>query len=271
MEKIAMQRLIVYVGSVCNLRCRLCHEYIPYIKNPPYYAPETIKKSLYEYFQIVSHVNMITLTGGEPLLSNTTAELVEFLAQFSDCYGKLEIMTNGSLLPPARLLQACQSNPKTLLFINHYGKLSPRADQLAGLCDAHGIKRQIRIYHGKDAHCGGWFDLGVLSGERLADPNAIKERFRHCQTGNNKKLGLSFGLFGHKLYACSVAGIVARLGLLDSEDGYLDLADGTTSYLQKANRIEELRQRDSTPACAICWGNDDRIVKKRYVPAEQLP
>lgn len=266
-----MSRMIVYVGSMCNLRCRLCQEYIPYLRKTSQYAPELIKKSLYEYFQLVNHVSMITLSGGEPLLMENTAILVEFLTQFKDRYDKLEIMTNGSLLPSECLMKACQNNEKSLLFINHYGVLSPRVEELGTLCEARGIKKQIRIYYGENAHCGGWFDLGLLSSERLPNDEALRDRFSHCQTGNNKKLGLSFGLFESKLYACSISGIAARLGVLDSKDVCLDLADDTMSYEQKRERLETLCRCDMVPACALCCGNDDRIVKKRYVPAEQMP
>ena len=271
MKKLDMSRLIVYGGSICNLRCRLCQEYIPYLKKAPQYAPELIKKALYEYFQLVNHVSMITLSGGEPLLIENTAILAEFLTQFKDKYDKLEIMTNGTLMPSEYLLRICQNNEKSLFFINHYGDLSSKAEKLATLCDEWGIKKQVRIYYGENAHCGGWFDLGVLSGERLTGDSALKDRFAHCQTGNNKKLGLSFGLFGSRLFACSISGIVDRLGVLDSEEVCLDLADDTLSYKQKAERLEDLRWRDMLPACAVCCGNDDRIVKKRYVPAEQMP
>lgn len=271
MDKIQMERIIIYMSGMCNLRCKICHEYIPYISsNPPYYSSEQIKKALYEYFQIVSHVKMLTISGGEPFLSGNTEVIVEFLSQFKEQYDKLEIMTNGTLLPSERLLQACMGNEKSSVFINHYGNLSPEAEAISEICAKRGIHNIVRKYFGEDAHCGGWFDLEILSGERMVDYNELTDRFQNCLTGNNPRLGLSFGLFGGSLFACSVSGIVARLGLLDGSKSCVDLCDDSLSYEKKRDCIVALKNREFLPACAICHGNDSRIVKKRFPPAEQL-
>ncbi|GMX66218.1 hypothetical protein Elgi_54900 [Paenibacillus elgii] len=271
MERIQMDRVIIYVGAVCNLRCKLCSEYIPYTsENPPYYCPEQIKKALYEYFRIVSHVKMIVLTGGEPFINENTAIITEYLSEYMDQYDKLEIMTNGTLLPNESLLRACAKNEKTIIFINHYGELSPKVNAIHEACEKAGVRNTIRKYYGEDAHFGGWFDLGILSGERLTDENELKDRFKHCLTGNNPRLGLSFGLYGGKLFACSVSGIVERLGLMDDKMAYIDLCDDTLSHEQKRDRITALRKSEYLPACAVCHGNDSRVEKQRFVPAEQL-
>lgn len=266
-----MERIIIYANAVCNLRCKKCAEYIPYTaSNPPYYPPEQIKKALYEYFHIVSHVKMITITGGEPFLSENTGILAEYLAGFQEQYDKLEIMTNGTLLPDERLLRTCTKNKKSLIFINHYGSLSPKAEAVSELCANAGVRSIIRTYYGKDAHCGGWYDLGMLSGERLTSENELKDRFQHCLCGNNPRLGLSFGLYGGKLFACSMSGIVERLGLLDEPSAYVDLCDDRLSYEQKSDRIEALRRSEYLPACAVCHGNDARAENNHFAPAEQL-
>lgn len=270
MESIQMNRIILYLGATCNLRCKLCSEYVPYISaNPPYYPAEQIKKALYEYFRIVSHVKMITITGGEPFINENTAIIAEYLAEFKDQYDKLEIMTNGTLLPSERLLRAC-SNEKSLIFINHYGDLSPKVNAIHEICEKAGVRSVIRKYHGEDAHFGGWYDMKLLSGERLTDENLLKDRFKHCNTGNNPRLGLSFGLYGGKLYACAMSGIVARLGMMDDTAAYLDLCDDTLSCEQKRDRILAFQGSEYLPACAICQGNDSRVEVQRFTPAEQL-
>ena len=132
------------------------------------------------------------------------------------------------------------------------------------------MRSTVRKYYGEDAHSGGWFDLEILSDKRLIDENELKARFKHCLSGNNPRLGLSFGLYGCKLYACAISGVVERLGLMDDKEAYIDLCDDTLSYEQKLNYIAALKEREYLPACAVCHGNDDRIEKQRFVPAEQL-
>jgi hypothetical protein len=270
MKKIEMKRIIVYLSTFCNLRCKLCSEYITHIPQKTVYPVEQIKKSFYEYFQIVSHVKTITLTGGEPLLVDSSSDLSEFLLQFSNQYDKLEIMTNGTLMPSPRLTEALARNGKALLFINDYGILSPRADEIVNLCEKHNINYVLRIYHGENAHCGGWYDMELLSGSRLTSVENLTERFKNCITGNSPKLGLSFGLFGNKLFACAMSGIVERLNLLNDKDMYLDLCDDNLSYLQKKKYIEAARARQFLPACAVCGGNDGSDNVKRFIPAEQI-
>ena len=271
MEKIEIPRLIIYSSTICNLRCKLCSEYIPYISDYQLsYPAERVKKALYELFQIISCTNIITISGGEPLLNDSTADITEFLAQFSNQYNKLEVMTNGTLKPSRRLLEALAENNKGLLFINDYGELSPRVSEIADLCAKWNIRYKVRIYHGENAHCGGWYDMALLSGVRLTDDVALQDRFAHCQTGNNPRLGLSFGLFSGKLFACSMSGIVERLGLMDDTRAYIDLCDDTLSYAQKRDYIVTMQSQDYLPACAVCCGNDGRIEVGRFVPAEQL-
>jgi hypothetical protein len=175
-------------------------------------------------------------------------------------------MTNGTVLPSHRLMEALAANPRALMFVNDYGPLSPRAAQVAELCAARGVRCALRVYYGPEAHCGGWFDLGLLSGHTLEGDAAKAERFRRCQTGNNPRLGLSFGLYGGDLFACSLSGIAARLGLL-TEPASVDLCDDGLSLGQKRAAILALQNRAYLPACAVCRGNDG--APRRFAPAEQ--
>lgn len=81
---------------------------------------------------------------------------------------------------------------------------------------------------------------------------------------------MSFGLFGNKLFACSMSGMVERLGYINDPSAYLNLCDDSISYTEKKELISFMQNREYMPACVVCKGNDDRIDPIRYTPGEQL-
>lgn len=48
----------------CNLKCRLCCEYVPQNEPFPDMTPDEERKILYAFFSAVDHVDTLHLTGG---------------------------------------------------------------------------------------------------------------------------------------------------------------------------------------------------------------
>lgn len=76
----------------CNLRCAYCDTAWSYDKDAAYTSmtKEEIYQTIKDY-----NVKNVTLTGGEPLLADDIAELLEYLSLDSEI--EVEIETNGSI------------------------------------------------------------------------------------------------------------------------------------------------------------------------------
>ena len=80
----------VYIGdnnivttTVCNLNCKACLNYEPYIKNKKHNDFDRLKKDIDLYFKNVDMVGLLHITGGEPTLYK---ELPKFLKYINDNY-----------------------------------------------------------------------------------------------------------------------------------------------------------------------------------------
>jgi len=281
MKQLTMDRVSAHVTAVCNLRCEMCSAYIPYNPKSPTipihgtgYSLQQLNTGFSGYFDLVSRVRMVSLSGGEPLLFREMPELIRFLSTYSDCYEKLEIFTNGTLVPSEDLLEACTKNGKAFFLVDHYGpEVSTKSDEVEKALVDRGIGHTVRKYFGEDCHMGGWIDYGLLSGERLEyDSPEIKDRFKHCLSGNNDRLGLLFTLFGEKLYVCPFGGLTVRLGLVSEEDAFfIDFSDTTKTREDRIAQLDAYKKAEYLPACSVCHGNDSRLPDKpRYTPGVQF-
>lgn len=227
-----------------------------------------MKRSFSVYFDMVEHVRMISLSGGEPLLFSELPDLVEFLGEFENQYEKIEIFTNGTIVPTERLLTACKENPKISFFIDHYGpEVSTRVDEIEKVLQENNIPYKTRIYYGENAHCGGWHDYGITSGERASEEVA-RLRYAKCFSGVNGSMLCT--IFGTRLFLCPLSEIGRRIGAIPLEDTlYMDL-DSSLSIEEKIEQLRQMNQAQLNPACAYCRGIGVYENEPRYTPGKQL-
>ena len=133
---------------------------------------------------------------------------------------------------------------------------------------AAGIEVNYRIYYGKNAHMGGWFDMGDFS-KRDRSAEETENVFREC--GVTKKN--HFGLFvvGTKGYVCFRSWRTMDTGLVskeDCQDEYIDFAS-EESVEEKRKKIKGMQDREKAyGACYFCWGQGQGL--RRYPAGEQI-
>ena len=272
MDKLVLDRVSCHVTAKCNLKCKKCSAYIPelYMLHTPLpdYTLDQMKNSFRIYFEIVSHVRMISLSGGEPFMFDELDKLVEFILNYDDRFDKLEIFTNGTIPVPERLLSICRANRKTCFLVDHYGPaVSKRIDTIeASLKDA-GITYQIRKYFGADAHMGGWHDYGI-SGKKASE-DVAKFRFEKCYAGKNGNMLCT--IFGTNIFLCPMSEVGRRIGSIPLNDTiHMDLCDDSTSSEEKQIKLLAMNNIVVNPACAYCNGIGVYENEPRYMPGVQL-
>jgi hypothetical protein len=259
--------LSIQITTKCSLKCKLCSTYTPYVKAPRHYSYENITKSLERFFLAFEKIGKFSMAGGEPLLHPELPELVKFFAVYFDRMNMFEIITNGTIVPNEQLLEALSClNNKVDVMVDDYGpKLSTKIPQIVAAFNSAGIKHRVRVYHGKDAHLGGWLDLSGIS-EKHRPESATEEIYRKCQYISGSIKNLIYHI-DDSIYACCVNHRFLDF-IPDFSGEYVNLMYKSLNPSEIKQRILDLKKRKYFSACKYCNGNF--VDAKRYPPAEQL-
>lgn len=272
MKKLRLDRVSCHVTAQCNLRCNKCSAYIPELECMSFsrikYTLTEMKESFSAYFDMVEYVRMISLSGGEPFLFAELPELIEFLLEYDDCFGKLEVFTNGTMVPSARLLDICKKSPKIAFMVDHYGpEVSTKIDEIEELFEKSGISYQTRIYYGENAHCGGWHDYGIVPSKKASEEETAF-RYNKCYSGINGNMLCT--IFGTRLFLCPLSEIGHRIGSIPLEDTLFMELNSNLTIEEKIEQLEALNAAKINPACAYCRGVGVYENEQRYTPGVQL-
>jgi hypothetical protein len=219
-------------------------------------------QSVDKLFVLVDFVEKLTLTGGEPLLNKELSKLIDYLCQYRNKIGFVEIITNGTIIPNGTLIIACQRFANIEFLVDDYGPdVSTKASETVRLILNHEIKVRRRNYYGDNAHLGGWVDFGDLSHKH--DDTAAAELYRNCAYSRSDNL--CYGIYGGKVSQCSVSRRCAEQDIT-SHDNILDLfCDNQTADNKK---LWFTQTRDKLDACNYC--NGMCLYSQRYSAAEQI-
>jgi hypothetical protein len=218
------------------------------------------------FFLSFDRIGRLTIAGGEPFLHPQLPELVDFFSKYFDRMNMFEIITNGTIVPSERLLKALGGSKKIDIMVDDYGPgLSIKVPQIVEAFTYAGIKHRVRIYHGKDAHLGGWLDVSDVSDKHRPESDTV-EIYQRCQytSGANKNMIYHID---DKIYMCCVNQKFLDF-IPDISGEFVDLMDKSLSYSDIKNQIQGLRNRKCLFACKYCNGH--LVDAKRYAPAEQL-
>lgn len=267
MQDFIMERTAIHVNVLCNLRCKLCSNYLPYY--PPHdYPIAKLEESANRYFRIVTYVKKLTIAGGEPLLYPELASFIKHLQKSEDQIGTIEVITNGTTIPNCEVLDAATYfKDKIYFLIDNYGTgLSAKVDMLDHLLGEKGIRHVVRDNAENNSHCGGWVNYGDLTRKKHNTLAEMEELYGKC--AHPQKLKFCFGMADGVMYPCTPYRRCKELGLIDDYSEYIDLFDDTLSIEDQRQKIKNIYNGRSLSACAYCNGLCDD--SPRFVPAQQL-
>ena len=258
----------IRLTPLCNLKCRLCAAYIPYNNEKNHYSIAVLKENTERYFNIVDHIEKFTVSGGEPFLSPYLNEYLEFLYDnYSDKLDLIEIITNGTLVPPDSTVKTMKRfDHKIEVLIDNYGEhISKKVDEISDVLTANNISHKIRDYYSENTHCGGWVDFGDVSVLKHSRDEAA-ELYSKC--AYPAKIHFCFTILDHIVYPCPPIGHRYELGLPLDQDEYIDLSDDSLSSEANREKIRNILNLKMLSGCLYCNGMCDGST--RFKPAEQL-
>jgi len=249
----------------CNLRCRACLNFTPYIKRFQERPWEEVKADLDLFFANVDFIGLFHISGGEPMLCSYIGKLVRYL---SEHYGKqiysLETVTNGTVLPGQEFLDALR-DCDIKITVDDYREVLPEHHEtfekaVASLERAGGKEKVIvRKYD-------SWIDLAPFSAEPdKLGPAALVQKYDACHVPWQEYRD-------GRLSICNYASFAANAGIIPElrEEEYFSLAGYDRSHLKELMEFRlGFSGKGYSEFCRRCAGFleiNPNIVR----PAEQL-
>lgn len=263
-----MKHVSFAISLNCNLRCKLCGAYAPYYSNNKFPDIVIIKERLHNFFKLVDYVEWLSISGGEPLLYHKLPQVLSELQHYFNKIGKLEIVTNGTIVPSNDLLNTVVSFKKVnfYFFVDNYGKkISTKIDEISAKLKEFQIPFKVRDYYSENKHCGGWVDYSLLK-EIIHTPSETAELFSRCAFP--QKQHFCFSVVEDYLVACSPVYHRIKLGHKVDDGDYINLKDFSLSIEEQRKKIRNIYNTSFLETCAYCNGLCDD--SERFTPAEQF-
>lgn len=250
------------VTDYCSMKCRDCSFLFPYTVNPEHHPLEKLNFSVNTFFDKVDYVERISIIGGEPFLYPYLGEYVKYILKtYSNQFGKIVIVTNGTVIPQTELLEIL-SGEKVFIEISDYSyngfdnenKLIRLKQELENAC----INNYI-IQH------ENWINFGFLELQKstAADTEMIVV-FDNCDTQCR-------GFNESHMIKCMPAEYVGRkIKNIKDDDQYCNFLTDNSNAKRMILEFElGFSQEGHLEMCRYCYGG--ARINTRYIkPAIQL-
>lgn len=205
------------VSSVCNLNCRDCLNFNPYIKE--HYNPtlEELKLDIDIFFNAVDLIGRFQITGGEPLLSKNLMPVLEHVSRnYSDKIISFELVTNGTIMPSDELCMFLSQN-NIYVYLDDYRSAVPEKEER--YYAVYGKLKKFKVnFH--DNYADKWMRMYIPQREvkHLSEDDKIK-KFKKCSAPYST-------LQNKKISSCNYNMYADRAGLCKADESdYYDLSD----------------------------------------------
>lgn len=214
-------------SNVCNLKCRDCLNFTPYIKQFECRELDEVCQDVDMFFRWIDFTFRFQISGGEPLLYPDLKGLIEYIGiNYRDKIDVFETVLNGTIIPSDDVCESMSKYHMTVILDNYTKEI--RTD----------LNHRDEIIQKLEKHCVNWVD------------NTVDEWFDldifHTDNSNmnDKELTAYYDKCSNpwhfyekgKIYACNFARFATKVGLNEElESGYFDLTG-----LTEAKKIELL-------------------------------
>lgn len=265
-----LNKFSLIILTRCNLKCRLCCEYVPQNKPFPDMTVEEEKRILDTIFQVADHITTLHLTGGgEPFLHPYLADMVEAAMAYSDQFDTLMLFTNCTIPISDRFIKTLSKyKDKVLVQVSRYGLRPEKEEQILKVFLDHDIRCKIVKYYGEGQDFGGWVDFGPWDAQGNGTEE-LQKRFHSCAV--TRDMHGNWRTRDGKVHWCSRSQRGMDLGWIpDCPEEYVDLFDSSTRE-EKQEKFRRIANAFWLSACDRCSGEQGTAdAQKRYPAAEQM-
>lgn len=270
-NKITLPKFTLIITTRCNLKCKLCCEYIPQNAPFPDMTVHEARVILEALFETVDHVGILHLSGGgEPFLHRQLAELIDVAFEFADRFDNLMVFTNSTVKISDNLLETLKRyRDKLIVHASDYGLASERTAGIYKTFEDNGVNYRTVKYYGDSQDFGGWVDFGQWESRGRAT-DVLASVFQNCAV--TRDMRGNWRTRDGKVHWCSRSQRGMELGTIpDNPDDYVDLLDKCIGVEEKREKFRTIERAKSLRACDHCSGDQGTSdVEKRFTAAEQM-
>lgn len=255
--KIDIPYLQLVVTTKCTLKCKDCHDLMPYFQPEQHYTGdiEQIISDMHKILDNVDSIISVRLLGGEPLLFKEITQIITFLDNEKKIKS-YDFITNGTIMPSNDLINKLAVSYKVRVFVDNYTRAIPPL--------LESFTKVVKRLRDNNIYCitldwdnKKWFDAGRVY-KRNREVNEIINNFLACGMYCVSLIGdeCSFG----KIFVCPRASSMSKLYDINNFNGdYIDLSSNNI-------RKEILRfySKKFFNACDYCH---DMSKSKEYIEA----
>lgn len=180
----------------CTLKCKYCaHGCNKVAMNSEDMSLEKIKKSADSFFNVVDWVNEFVLIGGEPFLSQSLLDSIDYIGRnYRDKINIFSITTNGTILPLDTIVEKCKTYNVTIR-VSDYSRSIPRLKEKYEDFYKKLSELNVLVWKTQD---NSWVDYGFGKVDNGDDEEKLTQIFDSCLTDCRE-------INGNKYYFCVMA------------------------------------------------------------------
>lgn len=194
----------------CNLNCRDCLNFTPFIKEHYVESLEQLKKDVDLFFSAVDLVYRFQITGGEPLLYKDLVPLIEYIDDnYREKIVRLEMVTNGTIIPDDHICEVLKRRD-IYVFLDDYRMSIQNLDERYEKVYWKLKKYKITFV---DNHVERWIRMYVPEedeGMQLSE-QALQRIYLKCSNPWSS-------LWQGKISSCNYAMYAAKAGICEGDD-----------------------------------------------------
>ncbi len=248
--KVYLTHNCVISTTVCNLNCKNCLNYTPYIKNPKHFPIEELKKSVDIYFKNIDRVGLFQVSGGEPLLYPHIKEFLEYIADnYSEKIYVLNLVTNGTIVPDDDFILLCKKK-NIFIYIDDYTDTIPQIKETFDAAYKKFTEGGVRCHPLKSENF--MITIPPLRKNLNLNELELQRKYRCCRAGiQNLRDG--------KISSCAFFVFAENAGLINtSESDWFDMSTMHDDILDKRKLIEfrmGFNKKGYVEWCRYCNGH----------------
>lgn len=259
-NKLVLTSLSYLPATVCNLRCINCLNFAPYIKKQTFRDIEHLKKDMDLLFGKVDYVLLFHISGGEPFLYPQIEDFLTYVGKgYREQIGRLEITTNGTILPTDDVCRALKKYSVEVVVDDYRDALPEYQDIFLSVCkklETYDVSYRIQ-------KAESWIALNPTQQPKNLSEEDMQIHFNSCGVPWQEYREGCFYLCNYSAYA-AVAGLYQvrdderfsiechfnrkelmefRLGY--SEKGYVEFCRQCDGYLNNPHHVMPAEQKES--------------------------
>ncbi|SCM83668.1 Molybdenum cofactor biosynthesis enzyme [uncultured Sporomusa sp.] len=236
----------------CNLNCKGCLNFTPYINNPWDETFDEFKQHIDIVFSKFDYLYSLHFTGGEPLLHKNLPRFLNYISEnYRERVFEFFLITNGSIVPCLSVMEALKQ-AKCSVWLDDYS-------QNVSLC-ASNIELVKRAFGDADIpvtiiRVDSWYDFEIdatnnssMSEEEIINHKDQCNRFLH-------------DFYDGKIYGCCYHKFAQKAGIIaETDNDYIDIA--SSSKMEILEFRQGFTNKGYVDFCRRCrgFGNNTKSI-----------